>query len=184
MEACVKTFWSKVKQGAIPLILLGVLYKLVHIISATGIRVTGWPIIDAPLNVLLVIGIAFLVGHILGYQCVKNWIEMHYSKMWIPGRILFAITAWKHDLEIIEIKTTPGKGKKGCWEYAVVGKGPWQEYGIYWFRVHTLGFAGKPFSRVSVSHTMPTGKSVRDIALIILSFGTLEEPPKKNITPH
>ena len=76
----VKTFWSKVKQGAIPLILLGVFYKLVQIISATGFRVTGWPIVDALLNVLLAIGIAFSIGHVLGYQCVKNWIEKHYAK--------------------------------------------------------------------------------------------------------
>jgi hypothetical protein len=171
--------WSKIKLGIIPIVLLGVpvfiFYELLLMISAIRFRVFGNPFLDVPLSVAIVLGIAFVFGHILEWPRVKDWIRKYYIKIPFLGRILLVLAIPKHELEIIEVKTTPGPThEEGCWEYAVITK-DWEENGMRWYRAHTIGIGGKLFSRISesnVRHLSPREKKA--VWLTVLSFGFLE----------
>lgn len=175
----IKELWLRIKLGAVPLILLsipvGTSFYLWKKIDSLGLHLTQNVFYDVPIKLAILLVFTWLLGSLFKMAWFKNFGEKHFLKAPFVGGILFALII-DRKFEIVEIRTAPGVtlDRGGCWEYAVVTKDPWQEDGLTWHSVHTLGLtSNRLFSRVSADVLRPLKKSQQEALLTVLSMGLL-----------
>jgi|SRR3989344_1050099 len=171
-------FWSRIKLGIIPLLVVGLLiflvYKVGEIINDWGLHLVGNPLFDVPINVVIVLFATFLFGCLLEYPPFNNFAKENFAEIPIIGGLLLLLLLPKHELQLVEIRTVPGNTpEEENWEYAIITKELPVENGVRWYRVHTLGWTGKLFCRVSERSLRPTNRPDRDVWLSVFSMGLL-----------
>jgi len=117
----------------------------------------------------------WLLGSLFKMAWFKNFGEKYFLKVPVIGGILFVLII-DRKLELVEVRTAPGVNLEsgGCWEYAIITKDPWEEKGIWWYRVHTLGLtSNRLLSRVSEDIVLPVNKSQKEALLTVISMGLL-----------
>lgn len=175
--------WSRIKLGAVPLILISIPVGLVLYLwgrvdalnNRLHFNLTGNGFFNVPASFLILLATAWLLGSLFKMSWLKSFGEKHFLKVPLIGGILFILII-DRKLELIEVRTAPGMNLEsgGFWEYAVVTKDPWLEDGITWYGVHTLGLtSNKLASRVSMDIVRPLNKSQREALLTVLSMGLL-----------
>lgn len=173
-----KWIWQKVKFGIIPLFILCIpiflAYKLWEVVVAWGLHITKNEFLDVPISIAILLTISFLFGYLLDRPNFQNFLKENCLKVPIVGGLLLVLFLPKDELQLVEIRTTWGSApEEGNWEYALVTTRPWNEDGVLWYRVHTLGWTGKLFSRVGHSNVKQINRSPREVWITIFSMGLL-----------
>ncbi len=176
-----KWAWGTVKIGAIPYVVLAIPVFVAIKIWLLAINLAYnffdnyW--LDVPLKILIVCLLLLMSGYMIRrpffQNFVKNWLVL------IPyiGPVLYASLVPHDDIVLLEVQTYDGD-----WEYGLKFH-DWEEDGVHWHRVHTLGFgSGKLFSRVDSKNIrlIPESKQ-RDAWATLLSMGLLSGEKKE---PH
>lgn len=179
--------WPKIKLGLIPVIIIGIsvylamkLRGLWRLIDVRGLHLVGNDLVDVPINIAILLVGGYLLGWFSEVPKVKALIKESSLKLPIIGGLVYAVLVPHDDVKLVEIKTlwglTPAEEN---WEYALVTYGPWPESdGTIWYRIHTLGWAGKLFSRVGKNNVRDTGLPDREVWMVVISMGLLN-PPRK-----
>ncbi len=171
--------WSRIKLGAIPLIIIfipiGLVFYLWGLVDAWGLHLTKNSFYDVPISFLILLVAVWLLGSLFTKAWFKDFGEKHFLKVPMIGGLLFVLII-DRKLELVEVRTAPGTNLEsgGFWEYALVTKDSWMEDGNIWYRVHTLGLTSNRLSsRVSNDIVRPLNRSQREALLTVVSMGLL-----------
>jgi len=169
--------WPRIKLGAIPFIVAAIIFflseQLWNIVLGKGLNLTGNNFLDVPINLAIILAAIYLLGFLFEKQSLQEFAKIYFHKVPIFGPMLLLLIL-PRKLELVQIKSTPGNfGEEGCWEYAIVVRDAWEEGGLVWYRVHTLGWTGKLYSRISASNVRPTNRPARDVWASVFSMGLL-----------
>lgn len=174
--------WPRVKLGLIPLVIIAIPVFLGKefwgLVDAWGVHLIGNDLADVPVNLVILLVGCYLLGLLLEFPKVKVFIQENSLKLPLIGGLVYAVLVPHEDVKLVEIKTfwgpTPAEEN---WEYALVTYGPWIDKEDYtWYRVHTLGWAGRLFSRVGERNIRETGLPDREVWMIVISMGLLNPP--------
>jgi len=152
-----KEVWAKIKVGLIPLVVIVIpafiVYKTWLVISNFGVHPFSNDLLDVPINISIILVIAYSIGCLFKRPNFQEFSKKHFVNIPIVGGILLHIIVPRCDLRLVELKTFSGpSNQEGDYEYALVMRESWKEDGKTWYCVHTLGWAGRLFSRVSESN--------------------------------
>ena len=173
-----KWIWQKVKFGIVPLFIICIpiflAYKLWEIVVAWGLHITKNDLFDVPISIAILITISFLFGYLLDRPALQKFLKENCLEVPIVGGLLLVLLLPKEELQLVEIRTTWGPTpQEGNWEYALVTTKPWNDGSVTWYRVHTLGWTGKLFSRIGQSNVRQIDRSPREVWITVFSMGLL-----------
>lgn len=168
-----KWIWTRIKIGVVPLVILAIPIAGASYIWGVfvnmGLHLFKRQWVDVPFSIALVLTLCLLSGILLLRPKFQDFFKEVLPRIPIVGPILLRVLVPKDDLRLIEVQTYDGN-----WEYAI-SLHTWEEDGVIWYRVHTLGFgSGKLFSRVDKKNIrlIPDEKQ-RDAWVVVLSIGLL-----------
>lgn len=174
-----KGVWATVKIGLIPLALIFIPMLMIDwlwaAVNAWGIHPFNNNLIDVPLNIILALFGSYLVGYLFKRPKFQEFAKNYFIKIPVLGGLLLHLIVPKCELRLVEIKTVPGfTAAEENWEYALVMQEAWLEDEIIWYCVHTIGWAGKLFSRVGEGNVkiIPPEKQ-KEAWVTIISMGLL-----------
>lgn len=174
-----KWAWIRIRIGVVPWVILGIpivgVKYIWGVFDKSGLHYFKMTWADVPLSITLVLALGLLSGILLLRPAFQNFFKKVLPAIPIIGPVLLRALVPKDDLRLVEIQTYDGN-----WEYAI-SLHTWEEDGIIWYRVHTLGFgSGKLFSRVDAKNIrlIPDDKQ-RDAWVVVLSIGLLSGEHKE-----
>ncbi|GEM_PF-6519281 len=174
-----KWAWETVKIGVIPYVILAVpvfvIQKVWSFAISLGLKISGNYWLDVPLNLLIVVSALLFSGYLIRKPFFQNFVTDYLVLMPYVGPVLYASLVPHEDISLLEVQTYDGN-----WEYALKFH-EWDEDGVHWYRVHTLGFgSGKLFSRADARNIRQIpDRRQRDAWATLLSMGLLSGEHKK-----
>ena len=177
-----KWIWATIKIGAIPYVILAVpvfvVQKIWSFTISLGFKFFGNYWLDVPLNILIVASALLFSGYLIRKPFFQNFVKNYLVLIPYIGPVLYASLVPHENIILLEVQTYDGN-----WEYALKFH-DWQDYGLHWYRVHTLGFgSGKLYSRVNSKNIrlIPDDKQ-QDAWVVLLSMGLLSGEKKESHT--
>ena len=170
--------WPDIKLGAVPFVVISALlfltYEVWGVVNSWGLHLVGKKLFDVPISISILLALLFFLGRLVRQPTFNQFAKENFIKIPVIGGLLLLLFLPKHELRLIETKTVYGTmPAEESWEYALVTKDLGEEGGVKWYRVHTLGWTGKLFSRVGEKNVRLTGKPDKDVWMTVLSMGLL-----------
>ncbi|MEK7647172.1 MAG: hypothetical protein AAB378_02230 [Patescibacteria group bacterium] len=178
MKDAAKKFWQLIKAGIVPLFALSVPIYLIYwiwmFVNNAGLHLTHNPYYDVPITIAIAVLSACLCGYLVTREWFISFAKEFLLEIPLVNWLVVVFILPKRKLNLVEIRTVWGPTpEESGWEYGMETCDPWEENGILYHRVHTLGWMGRLFSKVGDKNIRLVEEPPHKIWLRIFSLGIL-----------